>query len=360
VHLNQEVKLTLRPLLMRVLTALLMLQLAGCSVGYYWQAARGQMRIVNGREDIDVLLEDASVQPELRARLELSAAALDFAHGELELPDNGSYRSYYDTGSDYVVWNVFAAPEFSLEPLNWCFPVAGCVSYRGYFAADKARKYADKLAAKGNDIYVAGVPAYSTLGRFEDPVLNTMLEMSDEQFAGLLFHELAHQRLYAQDDTAFNEGFAAAVEQIGLTRWRPAADIAAEDKYRQQLETVVELLKETRERLDSLYVENQVAAEMRAAKAAIISAATNEYRLLVVEWQLAGLGYRPYEHMMKHGLNNASLSALATYANYLPAFMAIYSDCQKVMSCFYGRAEELAGLDSAERREQLAALMSTP
>jgi predicted aminopeptidase len=358
VHLNELSEISLRAICKCVLAGLLLLQLAGCSAGYYWQAAEGQLRIINGREDIDTLLEDPALAPDLRARLKLTGAALDFAHGDLLLPDNGSYRSYFDTGSDYVVWNVFAAPEFSLEPLNWCFPVAGCVSYRGYFDALNAEKFAAKLEVKGNDIFVAGVPAYSTLGRFKDPVLNTMLAMSAEGYVGLLFHELAHQRIYVQDDSAFNEGFAAAVERIGLARWQPAGG-AVSALHEQQRRQVLELLKTARKQLDAVYAGNMTAGEMRAAKAAILTTVSEDYRTAAVGWQAAGSGYRPYGRMIMRGLNNASLSAVATYADYAPAFVRIYRECTESISCFYERVEQLADLSAAERIEKLAAYMNT-
>ncbi|MGI9289755.1 MAG: aminopeptidase [Gammaproteobacteria bacterium] len=336
---------------------ILCLQLAGCSPAYYWQAASGQLSIINGRDDIDELLEEATLEPDLRARLELALQALEFAHNELDLPDNGSYRSYYDTGRDYVVWNVFAAPEFSLDPVSWCFPVAGCVTYKGYFAEQGAQKYAAKLAAKGNDVFVAGVPAYSTLGRFKDPVLNTMLTMPEAAFVGLLFHELSHQQLYVKDDTAFNEGYAEAVEYIGLQRWEAVTGMQSDQRFERQLEDVRALLLTTRSGLQALYADSTDTESMRAAKAAMLAEARENYREMVSNWQAQGLSYRPYQSMVTSGLNNASLSAIATYADYRPAFLQLYNECATDLQCFYARAEELADLAPELREQQLEKLL---
>jgi len=188
------------------------------------QAARGQLDVMSKREPIDKLIEAPDTPEELAARLRLVSEARQFAIDELLLPDNDSYRSYADLGRDYVVWNVFAAPEFSLDPKTWCFPIAGCVAYRGYFSEDAARRKADQLAEDGLDVAVGGVPAYSTLGRFDDPVLNTMMHWEDADLVATIFHELAHQVLYVKNDSAFNESFATTVEEIGIERWLTSRD----------------------------------------------------------------------------------------------------------------------------------------
>ena len=195
------------------------LPLTGC---YLMQAASGQMEIASKREPIAAVLADTSTPAQLRTRLEYVAAARDFASRELGLPDNESYRSYADLGRPFVVWNVFAAPEFSVEPRRWCFPIAGCVVYRGYFSEAAAQRYARRLRRHGDDAAVGGVAAYSTLGHFKDPVLSTMLGWSDAQLAGTLFHELAHQVVYVPGDSEFNESFATVVEEARLERWLTA------------------------------------------------------------------------------------------------------------------------------------------
>src|SRR5688572_22417199 len=193
--------------------------LSGCGTMYLVQAARGQMQLMNERRPIPQVVADPDTSETLRAKLMEVGAARDFASEVLGLPENGSYRSYADLGRSYVVWNVVATPEFSVEPKRWCFPVAGCVAYRGYFSEAAAKKFAAKLRSQGYDVVVGGVPAYSTLGRFADPVLNTMLGYGDVDLAAIIFHELSHQVVYIPGDSAFNEAFAVAVEQAGLQRW---------------------------------------------------------------------------------------------------------------------------------------------
>src|SRR6201984_2591502 len=190
--------------------------LAGC---YVLQAATGEYRLLHARTPIPALIADPRTPSTLRARLEEVHAAREFASRELGLPDNESYRSYADIGRPFVVWNVVAAAGFSLQPKRWCFPVAGCVAYRGYFHERKARNLALELEARGFDVVIEGVPAYSTLGRFADPVISSMLRYDDEDIAATIFHELAHQLLYVRDDSEFNEAFATTVEDVGLERW---------------------------------------------------------------------------------------------------------------------------------------------
>jgi predicted aminopeptidase len=205
-----------------VLICLTAATLPGCGVLYVAQAARGQWQVMHARQPIDKVIASDRTAPQLRDRLTEVRAARDFASRELALPDNGSYRSYADLERPYVVWNVVAAPEFSVNPRRWCFPIAGCVAYRGYFKEEKARQFADSLAKEGFDTYVGGVAAYSTLGKFKDPVLNTMLGYGDDELAAIIFHELSHQLIYVANDSEFNEAFATAVEQAGLERWLKA------------------------------------------------------------------------------------------------------------------------------------------
>src|ERR1700691_87941 len=202
--------------------ALIGATLPGCALGYLTQAAQGQWRLVRARRPIEQVIADPAASPDLKARLRVVQDARDFAVSDLGLPDNRSYRSYSDLKRPYVVWNVVAAPEFSVEPQRWCFPFTGCLSYRGYFRERDARNMAAKLAARGNDVMVGGVTAYSTLGHFADPVLNTMLRYGDLGLASTIFHELAHQLIYVRGDSEFNESFAVSVEQEGLRRWLAA------------------------------------------------------------------------------------------------------------------------------------------
>ena len=202
--------------LQRLTIAALSLTLSGC---YYMQAARGQMEINRKREPIAEVLSAESTPEQLASQLQVVLQARQFSIDELGLPDNDSYRSYADLERDYVVWNIVAVPEFSLQPKTWCYPVVGCVSYRGYFSRDKAADLAKRLRGDGFDVAFGGVAAYSTLGRFDDPILNTMTHWGDDDLVAVMFHELAHQVLYIKDDTEFNESFATAVEEIGMERW---------------------------------------------------------------------------------------------------------------------------------------------
>src|ERR1700733_10608073 len=202
-----------------VLVCLVLVALPACGTLYIAQAARGQWEVLHDRRPIPAVMADERTSASVRARLAAVAEARDFATEQLVLPDNKSYRSYADLGRTYVVWNVVAAPEFSVEPLHWCFPIAGCVAYRGYFAEHNAESFAAGLKRRGFDVAVEGVPAYSTLGRFADPVLNTMLIYGDRELAAIIFHELAHQLIYVAGDSEFNEAFAVTVEETGLARW---------------------------------------------------------------------------------------------------------------------------------------------
>lgn len=329
--------------------------LGGC---YYWQATLGHLELMRQRRPVAEVMEDPATNDAVRAKLGTATAALDFAHAELALPDNGSYRLYADTGRRYVVWNVVAAPEFSLEPRTWCFPVAGCVSYRGYFDEAKAQRFADGLAAEGDDVFVGGVAAYSTLGKFEDPILNTMVGYADYLLAGLIFHELAHQRAYVKDDSTFNEGFASFVEQEGLRRWLNSID--AQDllcRYRlflRRREATQALLDEHRVRLEALYASNLRDAERREGKAAIIAELVGAYRDLRARWA----GPPHFDHWFDGALNNARLASFATYDEYVPAFASLLTETGGDLEAFYARVEDLAALGPAERTERMRALLA--
>jgi len=239
--------------------------LAGCStVGYYSQIVSGHMRIVMGKRPLAEIASDETIDDSIKRRLDLAQRARLFGIEQLNLPNNESYTSFYDTGQEYVTWNVVAAEEFSLNPHNWCFPIAGCVSYRGYYSKEDAESYAAGFKEQGFDVTVNGATAYSTLGWFEDPLLNTMLDRSDPSIASLLFHELAHQQLYVGDDSTFNESFASFVEKEGLKQWQkneqqvnPQIDQSEmakelEVRKRRQKEFIA-LLTSTRDSLAELY-----------------------------------------------------------------------------------------------------------
>jgi len=322
--------------------------LGGC---YYVQAAAGQWEVLRKREDIGEVIADASTPPEIARRLRLVEEARQFSVAELGLPDNDSYRSYSDIGRDFVVWNVFAAPEFSLRAKQWCFPVAGCVSYRGYFDREAARREASKLQKRGFDVAVGGVVAYSTLGRFDDPVLSSMMQWDDTQLVGVLFHELAHQQLYVKGDSAFNESFATAVEEAGIERWLAAhgspGDLAEYDAGRRVREALMSLVAEASEDLRALYGGEIGETEKRRGKSA---------RLAQLASDVAGVlerAGRDSSAWRQGDLNNARLVSLALYEDRLPAFRALLLRCGGDLACFYRAATGLSKLDRAARDARL-------
>ena len=321
---------------------------------YYVQATRGQIEVLSKREPIDEILASPETEADLSRQLQLVQAARQFSVDELGLPDNKSYRSYSDLERDFVVWNVFAAPEFSLLPREWCYPIVGCVSYRGYFSETAAQREADRLRRKGFDVAVGGVPAYSTLGNFADPVLNTMMRWDDVRLVSTLFHELAHQVLYIKDDTGFNESFATAVEAIGIERWLAEngkqGDMA---RYRSQKELhrrLVELVSAAKDDLAGYYGRAIDADAMRALKSARLEQLASEAR---AELRAAG---RSENHWLTGDLNNARLLPMSLYDGHVPAFLALYADCGSELDCLYEEAGAIAKLDRPERHARLDAL----
>ena len=326
------------------------LLLAGC---YVLQAARGQAAILAKREPIERVVARERTPAPVRARLIEATGIREFATRELGLPRNRSYTTYADVGRPYVVWNVFAAPEFSVEPKRWCFPIAGCVPYRGYFSEKAARRFAARLRARGYDVHVGGVAAYSTLGHFADPVLSTMIRFDDVELASVIFHELAHQRVYLPGDSAFNEAFATAVEQEGVRRWLLAAhrpeDLATFATRRQHLVAVNAELARARERLRGLYSTVRDPLAARAAKQAEFSALGTRLAELSGEWH-DGIDYRAW---LAQDLNNARLASVATYFDCVPGFERLLAASGGDLPAFYERVRELARRPAAERRAAL-------
>ena len=343
-----------RPL--RAAVALLLLPLlAGCTAaGYYWQGIRGQLDLLERARPIPAVLASTE-DPALKRKLERVLAIREYASRELALPDNPSYRSYTDLGRRFVLWNVFAAPELSLEPRQWCFPVAGCVNYRGYFDEAAARAEAAQLGATGDDVYVGGVPAYSTLGYFNDPMLSTVIRYPDAEVARLIFHELAHQVAYAKDDTVFNESFAVAVEEEGIGRWLAAQDDSAltaqfntSQRYRDGFRT---LSSRTRSELVTLYASPASAEEKRAGKAAAFATMRAAYDALKKDWG----GFAVYDGWFAQGPNNASLAAVGLYTQKVPEFHALLAGDSGDLRRFYAHVKALAALPKGERDSALAA-----
>ena len=334
-----------------LLLALLSVSLSGC---YYMQAARGQLSVLNKRVPIDEVIGDPATPDELARRLELIREARAFASDKLGLPDNDSYRSYSDLERDYVVWNVSAAPEFSVTAKTWCFPVVGCVGYRGYFSQAAAERKAEQLERRGYDVFVGGVTAYSTLGRFEDPVLNTMLRWQDNRIVALLFHELAHQVLYIKDDTTFNESFASAVEEFGIERWLErqgeAERFAGWQRQHALQKSMTGRVLEARDELEALYTSALPPEDMRAQKRERLEVLREElHGILSAEGVVA-------PDWLDRLLNNARLANWAAYESRVPAFRQVFADCRERFECFYTESRRLSELDRYERDRELDAL----
>jgi predicted aminopeptidase len=278
------------------------------------------------REPIEEVIARPDTDPTLRRQLELAARARDFAMSELGLPDNGSYRAFADLGRRYATWNLFAAPEFSVEPRRWCFPVAGCVSYRGYFDEERALRSASRLRERGFDVHVAPSTAYSTLGHLRDPVLNTMLGYGDTELAAFIFHELAHQAMYAPGDSDFNEAFATVVETEGLRRWLAHEEGPSRlDKFlalRRTQRSIAEIMVASRRRLAALYASGIEESAMRTAKTA---------EFVRLRESLAAAG-----QPVAGELNNAGLVAVATYERCVPALRAELDRLGSDLRAFYG------------------------
>ena len=320
--------------------------LSGC---YELQAAVGQLSLVVRRRPIDAVIADPATPAALRTQLAQVAAMRDFASRELGLPDNASYRGYVDVGRGAVVWNVYAAPEFSVEPRRWCFPVVGCVEYRGYFSAARAQAFAARLHARGEDVVVRGAAAYSTLGFFADPVLSTMLGWSDAELAGIMFHELTHQVVYAAGDAPFDEALASLVEREGVRRWLTAQgrplELAAYLQVREREAAVTRLMLGARRRLAALYLPGADPVALRGAKAAIFAGLRQDYQQLQAGWG----DQAAYDRIFGADLNNASLVPFATYEGCLPGLTRELDAVHGDLRAFYARARELAQLPAAQR-----------
>jgi predicted aminopeptidase len=334
-----------------------LLLLAGCGqFGYFAHCTKGHLALLAGRTSIPSLLEDPATPRALRDRLEEVQRIRDFASNSLLLPENGSYRSYADLKRPYATWNVVAAPEFSLAPSQWCFPIAGCVTYRGFFDRELAEKFAARLRMQGLDVYVYGVAAYSTLGWFDDPVLNTFLDQPDPALAGVIFHELAHQRLYVPNDTAFSEAFAMTVELLGVEQWLAAKDPGSpaldylRAKTREDDFTL--LLDDLRDRLAELYRQALPIEEKRRAKQRLLDDFSADYR----DWKTRWDDYAGYDRWLEIGLNNAKLASVSTYQRLVPAFRALFALYRSDFATFYRQAEYLGSLPPAERGLELEKL----
>src|ERR1043166_8765101 len=338
----------------------------GCqTAAYYKQAVSGELQLLSRRRPIETLLADPQLDPALRKKFELTLQARDFAAAELKLHPDGHYLTYTDLQRTHAIWNVHAAPEFSLHAKTWWYPLVGRLKYRGYFAREDALKYAGKLAERHLDVFVEGVDAYSTLGWFKDPILNTFIHYSETEFAGTIFHELAHQRVFAAGDTDFNEAFAMSVEQEGVRRWlKKYRDADALKNYERELERNGEfaaLLRATREKLKLIYGDSdddrprvargtQVSdADKREQKKAVLEALQHDYAEMKARWQ----GDGSYDNWFARPVNNAQLNTVATYHDLLPAFEGLLRSTSGDFEMFYAECRRLAKLSKDERLRRL-------
>jgi predicted aminopeptidase len=332
--------------------------LSGCAVPFYWQAIGGQLELLRKRTPIEKLVDDPAVDSALRAKLSSVAAIRRFAVDELHLPDNKSYTTYVALDRSYVVWNVVAAKEFSADPERWCFPFAGCVAYRGFFARDKAERFQAELAADGLDTYSGGSSAYSTLGYFADPVLSTMINGGEQYVASLLFHELAHQKLYIKGDSEFSEAYATTIEEYGTERWLMAHGTPADiDRYRQRRQRGVDfgqLIAAQQARLREIYARGDPPEAKRSAKRVAFETLQSDYAALKSRWG----GNAEYDAWFAQPLNNATLAAVATYTRWVPVLRARLES--RGLDAFYADTAALADLTNDERAERLSGWAAAP
>jgi len=342
-------------MLRRLAIAGMTLAIGACSsLGYYGHVARGQAGLLLHRRSVAAVVADPHVDEKLRARLERTQAARAFASDHLDLPRNRSYTSYVDLHRPYVTWNVFAAPEFAVEPVTHCFPFAGCVAYQGYFDRARAEREAARLSAQGNDTQIEGAVAYSTLGWFADPILSSMMRWSDDELDGTIFHELAHQKLYVKDDTAFNESYASFVAEQGLREWRAARGLPPPaDGERARDDAFTALVLELRERLREAYARESSAEAKRAAKAREIAAFRTRYaQLRDGAWS----GDRRYDAWVGAPLNNASLLPFGLYDAWVPSFGELFAQAHGDWPAFFDAVGALARKPKALRDGELSRL----
>ncbi|CAM5538425.1 aminopeptidase [Rhodanobacter lindaniclasticus] len=329
--------------------------LSACgSLRYYAQAVHGQAELIVHRRPIERLLADPHTDPTLAARLRLALQARRFASHRLALPDNRSYTGYVSLDRDYVVWNVFAAPRYSVQAVPQCFPIAGCVAYRGWFSEQAAKNDAARWTARGDDVWVGGVPAYSTLGWFTDPVLSSMLRWDDDELAGTIFHELAHQLIYVKDDSAFNESFASFVQRQGLRDWRVSRGLPPAEGHDDAIaEGFTRLVLDLRERLKALYASGVDEEAMAAGKQREIAAFRQRY----TQWRERHWpDDHRYDAWVARPINNARLLPFGLYDHWVPAFDALFQRAGKGWPAFYASVRDLSKLPKARRDSALRSL----
>lgn len=356
----------MKPCLMFGLAILMVLLGTGCSTSsYYLQAVRGHLEIVSRQRPVAQVIADPNTSPAVAQRLKQVLELREFAAQELRLPVDGHYRRYADLNRRFVVWNVHAAPEFSLQAKTWWYPMVGRLKYRGFFSEESARQLAARLAGQGQEVYVGGVEAYSTLGWFRDPVLNTFLDHAPEDLAEILFHELAHQKFFVSGDTDFNEAFATAVGQEAAQRWlTQTGQTEVLQRYQREQRREAEfvfIVQETRRRLRELYQLYPVRLDchpdlaliegLRRRKAALLDELRARYAELRNSWG----GASPYSGWFDGPLNHAQLNTVATYFDLVPGFQRLLADCQGDLPRFYEEVRKLGRIAKTERRRRLMA-----
>ncbi len=328
-----------------------------CACGglrYYAQAVHGQGELIAHRRAVSELVHDPATDPQLAARLRQARQARRFASQRLALPDNRSYTGYVALDRPYVVWNVFATPRYSVQAVPQCFPVSGCVAYRGWFAEADTKADAARLRARGDDVWIGGVPAYSTLGWFADPILSSMLRWDDDELDGTIFHELAHQLIYVKGDTAFNESFASFVQSEGLREWRQSRGLPPPDERARAMdEGFTRLVLDLRTRLATLYASGADAAAMEAGKQGEIAA----FRVRYAQWRERDWpGEHRYDAWVAQPINNARLLPFGLYERWTPAFAALFRQAEGQWPAFYASVRKLAREPKAQRERTLQAL----
>ncbi len=336
-----------------IVLLLLVLLISGCaSINYYAQSIQGQFEVIQKRREISDLLEENYISNTLRNKLNTVLEIRDFSIQQLGLPDNKSYLYYANLERNYVIWNIFATEEFSLDPIKWCYLIVGCLNYRGYFTESDAQQNAIELEKQGYDVYLGGVSAYSTLGWFDDPVLNTMLRWSDIRLATVMFHELAHQQLYIKNDTKFNEAYADAIAYIGVTKWleqNSDKNLLKEYEISQDQEKqFIHLVMRYKSLLNDIYQSSENEDLKRNRKKDLFQQMTDEYKNLSQIWTKNN-----YQKWFSEGINNAKLAAIITYREFVPAFIEIYEQLGNDLFKFYLLSKSLSNCKQMKRKEIL-------
>lgn len=331
--------------------------LSGCKVGgYYAQAIHGEYELLAHRKSIEKLIADTRTPVKLKEQLQLVQKLRTFARTDLKLPVDGNYDKYVDIHRKYVVWDVQAAPEFSIAPKTWHYPFVGTLAYRGYFSEKEARAYGERLRKEGFDVYVDGVEAFSTLGWFKDPILSTFINTGEPELAEILFHELGHKRVFASGDTDFDEAYATEVGQEGARRWlRMKGGSRLLDDYEALIardSQFVHLIMATRERLQKVYGSLVDVAELRREKQKVFEDLLHQYADLKSGWG----GYSGYDDWFSHDLNNAKLNTVANYYDYLPGFHRLLQENGGDLETFYAAVERLAKEPIDQRHQKLREL----